>query len=158
MKLFIHVCALGVAALSTSAAAQTRTNQTVVMAEHPGAREFQQRYGFSDAVTAGDLIFLSGIVVGARKGDNDIAGAYDRAYQDIGDVLKRAGASFDDIVELTSYHTDVTAQFEIMSGVHKKYVKAPYPAWTAIDVDRLIPDEGFTEIRIVARKPAAPKN
>jgi hypothetical protein len=39
-------------------------------------------------------------------------------------------------------------------AAHKKYVKAPYPAWTAIDVDRLIPERGITEIKVVARRPA----
>ena len=33
-------------------------------------------------------------------------------------------------------------------------MKPPYPAWTAIDVDRLIPERGITEIKIVARRAA----
>jgi hypothetical protein len=35
--------------------------------------------------------------------------------------------------------------------VKKNYVKPPYPAWTAIQVSRLIPSNGITEIKIVAK-------
>jgi len=138
-------------AAGTSAMAQTRTDQTVLMSDHPGVRQFQEQYGFSDAVIAGDLIFLSGIVAGGP----DLETSYENAYRIIGNVLKRAGASFDDIVDITSYHTDVTAQIDALSKVQKQHLKAPYPAWTAIDVDRLLPNEGLTEIKIVARKPDA---
>jgi hypothetical protein len=33
----------------------------------------------------------------------------------------------------------------------------PFPSRTAIDFDRLIADRGITEIKIVARRPAAPR-
>ena len=147
------LAALCVLSLAAPAAAQ-RTEQTVLMSDHPGARQFQDQYGYSDAVIAGDLIFLSGIVAGQAPGETDLKPGYERAYAIIGRILARAGADFDDIVDITSFHTDVTAQLDAMSEVQKKYVKAPYPAWTAIDIDRLLPDNGHTEIKIVARKPA----
>lgn len=138
--------------VSGAALAQTRTDQTVLMSDHPGARQFQERYGFSDAVIAGDLIFLSGIVAGNKP---SLEESYENTYRNIGNVLKRAGASYDDIVDITSFHTDLTTQVDVLSKVQKKYLKAPYPAWTAIDIDRLLPEDGLTEIKIVARKPAA---
>jgi len=39
--------------------------------------------------------------------------------------------------------------------VKNKYVVGPPPAWTAIEVSRLIPNTGITEIKIVAKLPAA---
>jgi enamine deaminase RidA (YjgF/YER057c/UK114 family) len=68
--------------------------------------------------------------------------------------LKRAGAGWDDVVDMTSYHSDVEAQIETMALVHKRYVKAPYPAWSAIGVARIL-GGGITEIKIVAKRPAA---
>ncbi|NWN27523.1 RidA family protein, partial [Escherichia marmotae] len=65
---------------------------------------------------------------------------------------KRVGASWDDVVDITSFHTDILPQIEAMKRVKARYVRAPYPAWTAIDVDRLLPDAGLTEIKIVAVK------
>jgi len=39
-------------------------------------------------------------------------------------------------------------------AVKKKYIVGPPPAWTAIEVARLIPNTGITEIKIVAKLPA----
>jgi len=36
-------------------------------------------------------------------------------------------------------------------AVKKRYIKPPFPAWTAIQVARLIATIGITEIRIVAK-------
>jgi enamine deaminase RidA (YjgF/YER057c/UK114 family) len=123
------------------------------MSEDEGSRKFQEEWGYSDAVVAGDTIYLSGIVVGQRQGET-MEAAYDRTNRQIGAILARAGASWDDVVDITSFHTDVTAQMPAIVAAHKKHVKAPFPAWTAIDVDRLIPERGITEIKIVARRPA----
>ena len=137
------------------AEAGARQEATVLMSEDEGDRRFQEEWGYADAVVAGDTIYLSGVVVGLREGDTDLVGAYDRAYREIGGILARAGASWDDVVDITSDHTDVTTQMEAIVAVHRRYVRAPFPPWTAIDVDRLIPDRGITEIKIVARRPAA---
>lgn len=138
---------------AAAAGAGERQRSTVLMSEDEESRKFQEEWGYSDAVVAGDTIYLSGIVVGQRGGEA-MEAAYDRTYRQIGSILARAGASWDDVVDITSFHTDVTAQMPAIVAAHKRYVKAPYPAWTAIDVDRLIPERGITEIKIVARRPA----
>jgi enamine deaminase RidA (YjgF/YER057c/UK114 family) len=148
----VPLAALAGAASSSPASAQTRTPSNVFMSENEGGRRFQEETGYSDAVVAGDTIYLSGVVVGLREGE-DLGAAYDRTYRQIGAILARAGAGWDDVVDMTSYHTDVAAQFDAMVAVHRRYVRAPFPAWTAIDVDRLVPDGGITEIKIVARRP-----
>ena len=132
---------------------QTRQQSTVLMSEDEGSRRFQEEWGYSDAIIAGDTIYLSGIVVGQREGES-LETAYERGYAEIGDTLRRAGASWDDVVDITSYHTDVVAQMPAIVAVHRRHVRPPFPAWTAIDVDRLIPERGITEIKIVARRPA----
>ena len=55
---------------------------------------------------------------------------------------------------MTSFHTDVEAQLKPMAEVHKAHVKAPYPAWTAIGVAKIL-GNGITEIKITAKRPAA---
>ncbi len=135
------------------AEAGERHRATVLMAENENGRKAQEEWGYADAVVSGDTIYLSGVVVGLREGDTDMEAAYDRTYKHVGTILARAGASWDDVVDITSYHTDIAAQAKIMSAVQKRYVKAPFPAWTAIDVDRLIPEGGITEIKFVAKRP-----
>jgi enamine deaminase RidA (YjgF/YER057c/UK114 family) len=147
--------ALAALAVAGPAVAQTRGADTVLMSTNERMRADQERYGFSDAVIAGDLIFLSGIVTGMAPGETDLKPGYERAFKAIGRILERAGASYGDIVDVTSFHTDVVGQIEALSEVQKKYLGAPPPAWTAIDVDRLLPENGLTEIKIVARRPAA---
>jgi hypothetical protein len=51
----------------------------------------------------------------------------------------------------TSFHTDLTTQMPAIVAVKKNHVKPPYPAWTAIQVSRLIPTNGITEIKIVPK-------
>jgi enamine deaminase RidA (YjgF/YER057c/UK114 family) len=140
------------ASLASPAHAQARKEATVLMAENERARAFQEKWGFNDAIIAGDTIYLSGIVVGKAPGETDMQAAYDRGYQRIGAVLKRAGASWDDVVDMTSFHTDVEGQIEQMAAVHKRYVTAPYPAWTAIGVAKIL-SGGVTEIKITAKLP-----
>lgn len=148
----LGLAALAAALCPAAVAAQIRTPETVLMPEDPRAREAQERYGYSQAVIAGDMIYLSGIVAGLAPGETDLKAAYRRAYQAILAILARAGAGPGDVVDVTSYHTDVVAQIDALADVQKQFLGSPPPAWTAIDVDRLLPDGGLTEIKIVARR------
>ena len=149
------IAALTALAFAAPAGAGERQRSTVLMSESEGGRKSQEALGYNDAIVAGDTIYLSGVVVGMRPGDSDMEAAYERVYQRIGATLKRAGASWDDVVDISSFHSDVEGQIEKMAAVHKRHVKAPYPAWTAIGVARIL-GGGITEIKIVAKRPARP--
>ena len=135
-------------------AAPAAAQHVSLMSEDPENRAFQEKYGYADAVITGDTVTLSGVVVGLAPGEADMVPAYDRAFRHIGSILKRAGVTWADVAEITSYHTDVKAQIDAMAAAKARYIKAPFPAWTAISVSRLLPDTGITEIRIIARRPA----
>ena len=136
-----------------SAAPAAAQENRVLMSEDEGSRRFQEQLGYADAVIAGDTVYLSGVVVGQRDGET-LEAAYERTYRQVGEILKRAGVGWSDVVDVTSFHTDVNAQIQAMAAVQKRHMAGRIPAWTAIDVDRLIPDRGITEIKIVARRPA----
>ena len=146
--------ALALLLLALPAAAAQAQETIVLMSEDEGERRFQEQLGYADAVIAGDTVYLSGVVVGQRDGET-LDAAYERTYAHISAILKRAGVGWSDVVDVTSFHTDVNAQIQAMAAVQKKHMAGRIPAWTAIDVDRLIPDRGITEIKIVARRPAA---
>jgi enamine deaminase RidA (YjgF/YER057c/UK114 family) len=154
LALILVPAAAALVPCGSAAGAQARQEATVLMSESERGRKFQEEWGFSDAVVTGDTIYLSGIVVGLREGDSDMAGAYEQVYRHIDAILKRAGASWDDVVDMTSFHTDVEGQIQHMVTAQKKWVKAPYPAWTAIGVSRIL-GGGITEIKITAKRPAA---
>ena len=140
--------------LPTTAHAGSRQQATVLLSEDAEERKFQQEWGYADAVVTGDTVYLSGVVAGLRPGETDLKLAYERAFQRLGKILQRAGAGWGDVVDITSFHTDLTTQMPAIVAVKNKYVRSPPPAWTAIQVARLIPNAGLTEIKIVAKLPA----
>lgn len=150
----ISHCLMLASLLPFAAFAEARQEGKVLMSENPTSLKYEQEWGYADAVITGDTLYLSGVVAGLRDGETDMDAAYTRAFERIADILRRAGASWDDVVDITSFHTDVTAQMPAIVAVKNRYVKAPFPAWTAIQVVRLIPPNGITEIKIVAKLPA----
>ena len=149
-----------IAALAAAAAPSAieppfaRRPENVVVPVQPENRRVLEEWGYADAVIDGDRIWLSGVVAGLRPNETmaDQEAAYDRAFKRLEDVLKRAGSSFDGVVEITTFHTDLPAQIEAFKKVKHRYIRGPFPAWTAIDVDRLVPDRGLVEIKLVARR------
>ncbi len=135
-----------------AAHAGARQDAKVLLSEDPEERKFQEEWGYADAVITGDTIYLSGVVAGLRPNETDLKPAYERAFQRLGKVLQRAGASWDDVVDITTFHTDLTTQMPAIVAVKNKYVRKPPPAWTAIQAARLIPNTGLTEIKLVAKK------
>ena len=72
------------------------------------------------------------------------------AFETLRGILREAGASLSDIVEITSYHVGISTHMEAFMHVWARYLKEPYPAWTAIGVSELIVPGGLVEIRAVA--------
>ena len=130
-----------------------KPENVVVPAEAADRRELDE-WGYADAIIDGDRVWLSGVVAGLRPGETmaDQEAAYDRAFRRLGDVLRRAESSFDGIVEITTFHTDLPAQIEAFKLVKHRYIRGPFPAWTAIDIDRLVPERGLVEIKLIARR------
>jgi enamine deaminase RidA (YjgF/YER057c/UK114 family) len=107
---------------------------------------------YAPVVRAGDLVILSGIAAGRGWTDEEkIRNMFERARV----LLAAAGASFDDVVELTTFHTaptndDFRGAFEIFSKVHATVFHPPYPAWTAIGNAALLNKSAVVEMRVVA--------
>ena len=113
------------------------------------------RFHYAPAVRAGDTIYLSGIVATLQGEENeaspeDLEAAFDRCFEALKIVLNEAGADFSHVVEMTTFHTELIHQIGPFTTSKDKYLKEPYPAWTAIDVDRLYPERGLVEIKLIA--------
>ena len=115
-----------------------------------------EQHKYSAAIQSGDLIFVSG-QVGSRA-DGTPEPEYERqvqlAFDNLENVLKAAGRTFADVVDVTSFHTDPATHFETFMAVREKNIgEAPYPNWTAIGVNWLA---GFdVELKVIARVPHA---
>jgi enamine deaminase RidA (YjgF/YER057c/UK114 family) len=68
--------------------------------------------------------------------------------------LEAAGLTFDDVVEMTTYHVGLRAHLDAFMRVKNEFIHEPYPAWTAIGVSELITEGTLVEIRLVARRSA----
>ena len=68
--------------------------------------EFNRKFGFSAAIKSAPFIFVSGQVGSDADGNvpDDPATQFENAFTKLGAVLDAAGAGFEDIVEMTTYH------------------------------------------------------
>ena len=75
------------------------------------------------------------------------------AFANLQASLAAGGCGLDDIVDVTSFHTDPERQFDTIMKVKGEVFPAePYPNWTAVGVTWLA---GFDfEIKVIARIPA----
>lgn len=109
---------------------------------------------YSAAIHSGDLLFVSGQVGSRADGtlEPDFAAQVRLAFDNLAAVLAAAGCTFDDIVDVTSFHTDPAEQFETVNAVRfEVFGEPPYPNWTAVGVTWLA---GFDfEIKVIARIP-----
>jgi len=146
----------GMAAMAPlAAAAQEAPEKQAIIPE--GMEGLVSDFEYSPAVRAGDMVYLAGVVGGSPGGDQasdeELRAGFVRAFETVAQVLETAGAGWGDVVEMTTYHTDLPRQIDIFFEVRSEYVSAPFPAWTAIDIDRLYPDNGTVEIKVVAYAP-----
>jgi enamine deaminase RidA (YjgF/YER057c/UK114 family) len=123
----------------------------------PASRqELYEINGYSAAIRSGDLLFVSGQVGSREDGspEPDFEKQVQLAFDNLKAVLKAANSSFDDIVDVTTFHTDPANQFEVvMAAKNKAFSEKPYPNWTAVGVNWLA---GFDfEIKVIARIPTS---
>ena len=120
----------------------------------PGRQALYEMHRYSAAIRSGDLLFVSGQVGSREDGspEPDFAKQVQGAFDRLNAVLAAAVASFDDVVDVTTFHTDPATQFETVMAVRDRAIGAPpYPNWTAVGVTWLA---GFDfEIKAIARIP-----
>ncbi|MGO3862869.1 MULTISPECIES: RidA family protein [Halomonadaceae] len=119
-----------------------------------GRQALYDQNTYSAAVRSGDFLFVSGQVGSREDGspEPDFAAQVQLAFDNLQRVLEAAGASFEDIVDVTSFHTDPETQFAtVMEAKTRAFPEKPYPNWTAVGVTWLA---GFDfEIKVIAKLP-----
>ncbi len=107
---------------------------------------------YSQGVRAGSLLFVSGQVpIDPATGnlvDGDIAAQTRRVFQNIGEILKAGGASFDHVVRTTVFLADMN-DFAAMNDVYGTFFSSPFPARATVQVSRL-PKDARIEIDVIA--------
>jgi reactive intermediate/imine deaminase len=113
--------------------------------------------GYSHAMQAGGLIFVSGQVAfdahGSVVGVGDMGEQARQAFRNLGAVLEAAGASFADVVKLTYFVRDIEAIGAVRVARDEFVNTANPPASTLVEVSRLFAPELLIEIEAVALAP-----
>ncbi len=96
-----------------------------------------EEHGYSAAIRSGDLVFVSGQVGSRSDGspEPDFAAQVRLAFDNLQATLAAAGCSLDDIIDVTTFHTDPENQFATIMQVKQAiFPQPPYPNWTAVGV------------------------
>jgi reactive intermediate/imine deaminase len=111
---------------------------------------------YTDAVRAGDLLFVSGIVPvdgeGRLVGDGDVVEQARQVFRNMAAVLEAAGAAFADVVKVTVFLTDIRDR-PLVNPVRQEVFGAARPASTLVEVSRLALPGARLEIEAVALVP-----
>ena len=119
----------------------------------PATQAMYDRFHFAQATRVGDTIWISGqtgIDPATMKPADGIDAQARLAFEGVKSVLEAAGATMADIVDLTTFHTDLRGDMGAFSKVKDDYLPNNFPSWTAVGVTQLALPEFLVEIRVVA--------
>jgi 2-iminobutanoate/2-iminopropanoate deaminase len=108
---------------------------------------------YTDAVRAGDLLFVSGCVPvdsdGRLVGGDDVVAQARQTFENVGAVLAAGGSSFADVAKVTVFLTDVDDRAKI-NPVRQEFFGDTRPASTLVEVSRLAIPGAKIEVEAVA--------
>jgi enamine deaminase RidA (YjgF/YER057c/UK114 family) len=117
-----------------------------------GMEAIYENIHYAPAVRVGNTLYISGQI---GRDENmklveDREAQFVQTFENMKKVLTAAGATFDDIVDVTSFHTDMR-DLPLYMQVRDRYFTGNYPAWTAIGAASLCGAPGyFLEVKAVA--------
>ena len=116
----------------------------------------EDAYGFAEAVRVADTIYISGQTAfspeGRIEGEGDMDAQMRQAYSNIGALLSKYGATFQNVVEEVLYVTDVAAAGAVARKVRGEVYEDRFEvASSLIGVSALGAPQLMIEIRCTAR-------
>jgi 2-iminobutanoate/2-iminopropanoate deaminase len=111
---------------------------------------------YTDAVRAGNLLFVSGCIAvdgdGRLVGGDDVVAQTRQVFANLEATLHWVGASIHDVVKVTVFLTDVGDRAAV-NEVRKEVFGATRPASTLVEVSSLVIERARVEIEAVALLP-----
>ncbi|OZI39410.1 hypothetical protein CEG14_07790 [Bordetella genomosp. 1] len=111
-----------------------------------------QRAGYAPAVRVGDTVYCAGQV--GRTADlqviADPAAQFVAAWENLRLVLAEAGCTFEDVVDMTTYHVDMARHMDVFREIKDSVFPRGICAWTCIGVSELARPGLLVEIKCVA--------
>lgn len=121
---------------------------------NPGWSIYESFPGSAPAIRVGNLLFISGCAAidpqGNVVGKGDIRAQTRQTMENMKAVLEAAGATFDNVVETTTFITDIRQLGEAIA-VRSEYLRQDSPtAGTSVEVSALGLEGLMIEIRAIA--------
>jgi enamine deaminase RidA (YjgF/YER057c/UK114 family) len=116
-------------------------------------------YSHAVRVETGDTVWIhvSGQLAldaeGNLVGHGDLGAQTERVFENLGEVLKANGATFDDVVKIQTYFTTFEGLAD-SRAVRARYLTNDPPASTAVRVGGLVMEDALLEVDLVAVVPA----
>ena len=101
-----------------------------------GMENIHDTYHYAPGILVGDTLYISG-QVGRDENLQVVEGAeaqFAQAFENVGKVLRAAGADFDDVVEMETWFADSMADLKTFMAVKDRYFTRRYPTWTGFAV------------------------
>ena len=130
-----------------------------------GDKKNYDRMHFAAARRSGDVLYLSGVIVGPAAGEGTDVEAFKeqtrRAFRSLEATLGAAGASFADVAMINSFHVFDSPHFSggqreqlaAVAAVKDEFMPPPHSAWTAVGTTGLLSPTGIVEIQMIAHLP-----
>lgn len=127
------------------------TRETIIP---KGMENIYEKFHYSLGVKIGHMLYIAG-QVGRDENLQVIEGKeaqFIQAFENVKKVLTAAGATFDDVVEMITYHTDMH-DLQLFIQVKDRYFTNQYPTWTGIGTPALAMPGLLVEIKCTAILP-----
>lgn len=109
---------------------------------------------YSQAIQAGDFIYVSGQIPVNPETGNVAEGIEEQTHQvlkNIQAILTEAGADFSQVVKFTIYLASMD-DFAIVNDIYGSYLQKPFPARATVEVSRL-PKDVLVEMDVIVHQP-----
>lgn len=109
---------------------------------------------YSQAIQAGDFIYISGQIGVDPESSELVSGIEEQTHQamkNLQAILTEAGSEFSNVVKFTIY-LDAMDDFTVVNDIYGGYLEKPYPARATVEVGKL-PKDALIEIDAVVYHP-----
>lgn len=113
-----------------------------------GSQKSYDRFHFAPAYRAGDTLYVSGVIGTGESLEDEFA----NAFASLADVLAAAGFALSDVVDMTSFHVNMSESLGAFMAARDSAMSEPWPAWTAIGCTELAIPTGHAEVKVTAIK------
>jgi len=113
-----------------------------------GSQKSYDRFHFAPAYRVGDTLYVSGIIGTGESLEDEFA----NAFENLAAVLGEAGFSLADVVDMTSFHVNMSETLASFMQARDNAMTEPWPAWTAIGCTELAIPTGRAEVKVTAVK------